>query len=231
MPERKKKKKGRLKTRPPGTALSFIPLGQLSGRKSIPILTQTGKQKPSHPLQALPPCLAAPVPTAYSWQLVLGAQNPRTQSQAAGMKGGQGSPHPTPCPNRGRTSVPTPTLGPPQGPGIEPAQDTVSLQGSKAGLLYHALPQPRPHPRQPGGPPELQDAPGRPAASHCAQPCSTSALRESSGLGTRHTNKSQLTTPAAASPLSLGVLLRALGITGFCLRQLLSPGWAKRQPN
>lgn len=74
-----RKKKRQAEDPPTGDCPFLYTSGQLGGRKSIPILTQTGKQKPSHPLQALPPCLAAPVPTAYSWQLVPGAQNPRAQ--------------------------------------------------------------------------------------------------------------------------------------------------------
>lgn len=126
MPERKK---GRLKACPPGAALSFIPWAA-RGRKSIPILTQTGKQKPSDPLQALPPCPALPVPTACHWRLVLGAQNPRTPRQAAEV--GEGGQALAPAPVRPGRGLPTATLGPRQGPSAVPATEaTTSTQGSK----------------------------------------------------------------------------------------------------
>lgn len=93
-------------------------------------MTQTGKQKPSDPLQALPPSSVAPVPTACRWRLVPGAQNPRTQRQAA--EGGEGGQALTPTPVRPERGLPTATLGPRQGPSAVPATEaTTSTQGSK----------------------------------------------------------------------------------------------------
>lgn len=137
MPKNKKKK--RQTADPPTRDCPFLtPPGRPGGRKSILILTQTGKQKPCQPLPAPPSSPgSSPVPTAYSWRLVLGAQKPGVPAPWEHRpklgrleKGCQGPPqHPPPR----ATSLPTPTLGPPRAPSAVPAMEsTTSALGSKS---------------------------------------------------------------------------------------------------
>lgn len=82
-------------------------------------MTQTGKQKPSHPLLPLPPCLAAapcPQPTVGS---LFWSPEPRhpcsLEAQTQTGKGGVGVPRP-PCSvsHSGQDQPPTSPLGPPR---------------------------------------------------------------------------------------------------------------------
>lgn len=176
---------------PRGTALSFTPRGLLRGRKSVPILTQTEGNK-SALMPSLPalPVWQRPVPTAYSWQLVL---EPRTQASLL-----PGSTDPSwegwrwgakaPC------SASHPEQDQPPRASPRPLEEHcfccwehVVSWAPKAGVLRHALPWPRPRPNPMGAmkkeSKEQSKAAGDPQSCKMAQedlppctvhPCSTS---------------------------------------------------------
>lgn len=216
--QRNAKKKGRLKTCPPRTALSFTPLRWPQREEGNSHLdTNRGKQKPSHLLLPLPPCLAAapcPQPTVGS---LFWSPEPRrpcslgAQTQAG--KGGDGVPRP-PCsvPNLGQNQPTHTSPKPSQEPGAVPAMEGTT-SGHTPGQWNHAE---RVKGKVKGSwrPPELPEAPGGPATLHCASLLSSLILlppKRALAWKQDTQSRSQLSGPVA-SPLNLGVLC-ALDIT------------------